>query len=190
MEDIVSWGRAALGIGLDAKEIGAAPMMLRAVVVYLVTILVARLGKKRFMGRTTAFDVILGIMLGSIASRAITGNAPFVPTLAATAALVGLHYLLSAATWRWHGFGTFLKGRSRILVRDGMIDRDELRRAHMSEHDLWEDLRGKGIDRLACVAEARLERSGQLSVLKAKPPPRIVEIAIEDGVKTVRLELG
>jgi hypothetical protein len=32
-------------------------------------------GKKRFMGEATAFDM----MLGSIVSQAITGNAPLVP---------------------------------------------------------------------------------------------------------------
>jgi hypothetical protein len=58
-------------------------MALRAVVVYVVTVIIVRLGKKRFMGKGTAFDVILGIMLGSIVSRAITGNAPFFPALAA-----------------------------------------------------------------------------------------------------------
>jgi hypothetical protein len=35
------------------------------------------------MGQGTAFGVILGTMLGSIVSRAITGNAPFLPALAA-----------------------------------------------------------------------------------------------------------
>jgi uncharacterized membrane protein YcaP (DUF421 family) len=37
------------------------------------------------MGEATAFDVILGIMVGSIVSQAITGNAPLVPALAAIA---------------------------------------------------------------------------------------------------------
>ena len=39
----------------------------------------------------------------------------------------------------------------------------------MSERDLWEDLRGEGVSRLDQVAEARLERSGKLSVIKARP---------------------
>ena len=65
---------AALGLGLDAKELGAAHMALRAVVVYAVTLVFVRLAKKRFMGHATAFDVILGIMLGAIVSRAITGT--------------------------------------------------------------------------------------------------------------------
>jgi uncharacterized membrane protein YcaP (DUF421 family) len=194
MDEIAAWIRAALaldaGAGADAEEIGIAPMMGRAILVYLVTVLIVRLGKKRFMGRATAFDVILGIMLGSIVSRAITGNAPLLPALAAAATLIGLHWLLSAVACRWHGFGTLLKGHPRLLVRDGVVDRNQMRRTHMSEHDLWEDLRGKGVAELGRVAEARLERSGQVSVLQAKPPPRVVEITVAEGVQTVRVELG
>src|SRR5215218_7578653 len=70
---------------LDSKDLGAAQMALRAAVVYAAMVVVVRLGKKRFMGQATAFDVILDIMLGSVASRAITGNAPLGPALAAAA---------------------------------------------------------------------------------------------------------
>jgi hypothetical protein len=38
-----------------------------------------RFDKRAFMGKATALDVILGIMVGPIVSRAITGNAPLVP---------------------------------------------------------------------------------------------------------------
>jgi uncharacterized membrane protein YcaP (DUF421 family) len=181
--------RLALGLGTESKEINVAQMALRAVVVYAVTVVVVRLGKKRFMGQATAFDVILGIMLGSTASRAITGTAPFLPALAAAAVLVAMHWLLSGLALRWPGFGTAFKGHDRLLVRDGRIDWATMRRSHMSEHDLWEDLRTKGISQLEQVAEARLERSGELSVVQARREPKLVEIGVADGVQTVRIEL-
>jgi len=65
-----------------------------------------------------------------------------------------------------------------------------MRKAHMSDKDLWEDLRGKGISRVDEVAEGRLERNGGLSVLKAKRDPKIVDIHVAEGVQTVRVELG
>src|ERR687891_436755 len=83
--------RLTLGLGLQGEQIKVMQMGLRAVIVYVVTVAIVRLGKKRFMGRTTAFDVILGIMLGSIVSRGVTGNAPLVPTLGAAAALMLMH---------------------------------------------------------------------------------------------------
>src|SRR5690242_5788295 len=104
MSDIGNWVKVALGIGLESQQMEFWQMALRAVMVYAVTLAMVRLGKKRFMGKATAFDVILGIMLGSIASRAITGNAPLVASLAATATLIALHSMLSAVAFRWHGF--------------------------------------------------------------------------------------
>ena len=190
MDEVGLLVRHALGLGVAEKEITLAQMALRAIVVYLVTLLMVRLGKKRFMGRSTAFDVILGIMLGSIVSRAITGNSPFFPALGASAVLVGMHWLFTAVAFRWHGFGTTIKGHPRLLVRDGEIDWKVMRRTHLSERDLWEDLRGKGVTGLEQVAEARLERSGQISVIRAKQEPKMLEVKVVEGVQTVRLEIG
>jgi uncharacterized membrane protein YcaP (DUF421 family) len=190
MERAHEWLQAALGIGLESKEIGVLQMSLRAAVVFVVTVAIVRLGKKRFLGRATAFDVILGIMLGSIVSRAVTGNAPFAPALAASAAVMLMHWLFSAVALRWHGFGALVKGRPTAMVRDGRIDAEGMRSEHMTEHDLWEDLRGRSIARLEDVADARLERSGNLSVVKAKPEPKVVEVAVRDGVQTVRIEIA
>src|SRR3954451_17700018 len=145
IERVLAW---TFGTGGGSLHINAPQMALRAAVVYLATILIVRLGKKRFMSQATAFDVILGIMLGSLTSRAIAGTAPFFPTLVASAVLVGVHWLCPAAAVRWHAFGQAIKGGPQLLASDGQIDHRALVAAHMSEHDLWEDLRGKGVSDL------------------------------------------
>lgn len=189
MSEVENWFGLLLGLGLKGEELGVWQMSLRAVVVYVVTVIVVRLGKKRFLGRATAFDVILGIMLGSVVSRAVTGNAPFLPALVASAVLVLMHFVFSGIALRWHGFGSLIKGNPRLLVRDGAINERNLRKAHMTEHDMWEDLRSKSVARLAQVAEARLERSGQLSVIKAESQPKMIEVTAAEGVQTIRIEI-
>jgi uncharacterized membrane protein YcaP (DUF421 family) len=189
MSDIEDLARFLLGAGLESKEINALQMGLRAAIIYVVTVVIVRLGKKRFLGRATAFDVILGIMLGSVVSRAVTGNAPMLPALAASAVLVVMHFVFSGIALRWHGFGSLIKGSPRLLVRGGSVDERNLRKAHMTEHDLDEDLRSKSVSRLDEVAEARLERSGQLSVIKAKSEPKVIEVQVAEGVQTVRIEI-
>ena len=190
MDDLWGMLRPALGFGLDSKELGTAQMALRAGVVYAAMVVAVRLGKKRFMGQATAFDVILGIMLGSLASRAITGNAPLGPTLAAVGFLLAMHWAFSGLALHWHRFGVAIKGRPVVLVRDGRTDERAMRAAHLTERDLHEDLRRRGVVRPEQVAEARLERNGDISVLRAEKPPRVVEVRVADGVQTVRIELG
>jgi uncharacterized membrane protein YcaP (DUF421 family) len=161
------WERAA-GLAEGAKALGAGEMAVRALLVYVLVVIIVRLGKKRFLGRATAFDVIIGIMLGSIAGRAITGNAPLWPSIAACAVLMALHWIFSGMALRSHAFGSFIKGGTRTLIRDGRVDGQALRREHMTERDLEEALREHGLTVPDGVAEARLERDGSVSVIKAE----------------------
>jgi uncharacterized membrane protein YcaP (DUF421 family) len=171
LEDVLHSANALLGLDLKSEQISVGQMACRAVVVFVVTLVLVRLGKKRFMGGATAFDVILGIILGSVVSRAITGNAPFFPALAASAALVLMHWVFSALALRWPLFARMIRGHAQLLVRDGKVHWKAMRKAHMTEADLWEDLRERGVGKLSQVAEAHLEAGGQLSVIKATGAP-------------------
>src|SRR4051812_28619666 len=190
VDDLWSVLRLVFGLGLESKELTAVQMALRAAVVYAAMVAVVRLGKKRFMGKATAFDMILGIMLGSVASRGITGNAPLGPVLVAACVLLAMHWAFSAIAVRWHRFGEVIKGHPVVLVREGRVDERAMRAAHLTEHDLQEDLRRHGLTRPEQVAEARLERNGDISVIRTERPPRVAEVRVADGVQTVRIELG
>jgi uncharacterized membrane protein YcaP (DUF421 family) len=138
----------------------------RAIVVFFVLIAYIRIGKKRFLGQATAFDVVLVIVIGSIASRAISGTAPFVASLAATLTLVMVHWVVSLFSRDSKSLSFVLKGHDTVIISNGRVDKKALRHAHMSDDDLLEDLRQNGIDALKDVKEARLERNGKLSVIK------------------------
>ncbi len=161
--DAVQWG---LGLTLETNELTVWHMSLRALVVFVLAIGMIRLGSKRFMGQSTALDVLLGIVFGSTVSRAITGTAPFFPALAASLTLVLVHWLFSALAVRSPRFETLVKGHERTLVRDGEIQWSEMRRAHITAHDLEEALRvnGKSLD-LRAVKAAQLERNGDISLI-------------------------
>lgn len=154
-------------LGLTADDLTTGHMVARAVVVFVFAVVIVRLGKKRFIGENTAFDVILGVMLGSIISRAITGQSPFVPTLVAALVLVGLHWVFSQISVRWEAFGGLIKGNTRILVQDGKVDWKAMRRSNISQNDLLEALRLKAhLSDWEKVKEARLERNGEISVIR------------------------
>lgn len=186
----VSHGVFHLGLGLGSDSLSLQQMGLRALVVYLIAIVIVRLADKRFFGKHTALDVILGFMLGSILSRAITGNSPFFPTLGAALALVIVHWGFAVGAFHWSRFGTLVKGTARQLVRDGQIQWDQMKAGQISREDLLGAVRVEGGEDLDQVDAAYLERSGDISVIKRRSKPRIVEISVEQGVQTVRVELG
>jgi len=160
----------ALGLSLEARDLGAGHMSLRAFVVFIAAILIIRFGDERFMGKSTALDVMLGIVFGSVVSRAITGNAPFFPTLVASIVLVAMHWSISAVAFRNRRFGGIVKGITHLLVNEGQIDWDQMRKTHISENDLKEALRQHGhIDDLSAIRFAYLERNGGISVIFREP---------------------
>jgi uncharacterized membrane protein YcaP (DUF421 family) len=153
-------------IGPDSTDITWWQMSIRAVVIFLFTILLIRLGKKRAFGKNTSFDIVLGVILGSILSRALTGNAPLFGTMAAALVMVALHMALAAVAFRSNLLGTVVKGGSTLLVRDGEILWDAMRASRITRNDLMEAIRLSGeqpdLDR---VDAAYLERSGDISVI-------------------------
>lgn len=157
-----------LGLSLKSEQLGFAHMGARAFLMYILLIAIIRAGKKRFLGRATAFDVVLSILVGSIAARAITGGAPYFPSLFAILVLVGMHWVFSSLARSSSSFSSLIKGNATLLIRNGRIDEKALKDAHMSRDDLGEDLREEGVSNLAEVAEARLERSGRLSVIRVR----------------------
>ena len=141
-------------------------MSLRAVVVFILSIAIIRLGHKRFMGKNTTLDVMLGIVFGSIVSRAITGNAPFFPTLAASLTLVLMHWVLSFAAFHSDWLGNAVKGKVSMLVKDGEIQWPQMKKSHITEDDLKEAMRSQGKEPdVGQVRAAYLERNGSISLM-------------------------
>ena len=155
-----------LGLSLKSEQLGFWHMAARAFLMYFLLIAIVRAGKKRFLGRSTAFDVILVILIGSIAARALTGGAPYFPSVLAILTLVAMHWLFSLMSRSSASFSEVIKGTSTPLIRDGQVNMGHLRAAHMSLDDLQEDLRLEGVGKVSEIEEARLERSGRLSVIK------------------------
>lgn len=153
-------------LGLDAESLSVAQTALRAVIVYVVTLAFVRIGDKRFLGKSTALDVVMAIMFGSVMSRAITTAQEFVPIIVAGGVLVALHFLVALVSFRSDRVGTLVKGQERTLVRDGVIQWDAMPTSHVTRRDLDGALRTDGrVEDVADVRLATLERSGAISVI-------------------------
>ena len=63
-----------LGLHTPPSDLTFLQMGLRGVVVFLFGIVLFRLADRRFIGSNAGFDVLLGVVLGSVLSRAINGQ--------------------------------------------------------------------------------------------------------------------
>ncbi len=139
---------------------------IRAVVVFVISVICVRAGGKRLFNKNSAFDIVAAIMLGSILSRAITDSTPFIPTLVAGAFLVFTHRMLAYLSYRSDWLGNQIKGKKTTLIEDGKILEKNMRKSHITKQDLLLAAREQAkIEKLEDIQEANLERSGNISII-------------------------
>jgi uncharacterized membrane protein YcaP (DUF421 family) len=189
------WSSLQYWLGIDTDSLQTWQMGLRGAIVYLVALLMVRLSKKRFMGNHASFDAMFGIILGWVLGSAVTGGARFFEAIITSIVLVTLHSMFSLVTFRWRWLDAMLTGTAHQLVKDGEILWPQMEKSFISEADLRAALR---INAQLLSPEgakaAYLEPSGAISVIPyaAQTPsyaaPHVVEIAVRDGIQTVRIE--
>ncbi len=180
----------AFGLGADSLTIWQ--VAVRGAVIYGAALVLMRVGgDRRFIGRHAAMDVLLGIILGSTLSRAINSAVPFVGTLLSAAVLVGLHALFSAIAVRFKALDPLLKGCAQTLIEDGEVNPRAMKANHISRNDLEESMRLKAkLTDPQQVKLALLECNGQISIIPKTSSPQIVEVNVEEGVQTVRIQIN
>jgi uncharacterized membrane protein YcaP (DUF421 family) len=72
-------------------------------------------------------------------------------------------------------------------VKDGQILPKPMRHSHISDHDLTEQMRLRGVDDVSQVRAAYKERNGEISVIEKEKRLRIFDVAVREGVQTVRI---
>jgi uncharacterized membrane protein YcaP (DUF421 family) len=158
---------AAFGLDTSVQDLDALQMVLRACMAFFFTLLVIKAGKRRFMSKASAFDVVMVIILGSVISRAINGSAPVLPTLAASIALVLMHRVVSWLGFHLKPVSRFIEGEAEVLVKEGCIDWDAMRRHDITEKDLHAALRREiNADDLNLAKFIVIESNGSLTVVR------------------------
>ncbi|QDG54116.1 DUF421 domain-containing protein [Persicimonas caeni] len=153
-------------IGQSSSTIEWWQMTIRAMLVLVFAVAYIRIGGARMFGKHTVLDIVLGVVLGSNFSRALTGNAPFIPTMIASAALVAAHYGLARVARHVQIVENLVKGRRTKLGHDGELFADKMRETGVSEEDIEEAMRSYATEPdFSKIKEAYLERSGAITII-------------------------
>ena len=166
MDSLLSELERWLGIGVSPEDFTVWQVMARAVVIFVASLVMLRVGHKRFFARRNAIDVLIMLVLASTMARAINGSGALAPSIAGGFLLVFLHRGCAWLSSRVEWIERLLKGRPVCLIENGRVDEDALRRHALGRGDLAEDLRINGLSDPAEVERAMLERNGEISVRK------------------------
>ncbi|WP_407320048.1 DUF421 domain-containing protein [Isoptericola halotolerans] len=137
---------------------------------YLAMMLLVRVIGQRMLGAMSNYDLVAIIAFGAILGRAALGDVAVLGGgLVAMLTLVALQSVAGALIVRPLG-ARAITTRPIVLMADGRVLEDQLRRAHVAGTELASQLRLAGVHRHDDVAVALLEPTGAISVLRRGTP--------------------
>jgi len=142
---------------------------LRALFLLTIVFIMAKLLGKKQLSHLNIFEYITGIVLGSIvADLTINLNTPLIYGLIALLVWFIIPMLIQVISLKSIAFRRFIDGKSTVLIQDGKILEDNLKKEKYTTDDLLEKMRQKNIFLASDVEFATLEPSGTISFLLKK----------------------
>ena len=144
----------------------------RAIVLYIIVLIVMRLMGKREIGQLQPFELAISIMIADLATlpMAETGI-PISNGIIPILGLLVMHLVISILNMKSTKAREIICGKPSILIFRGKIDQKVLKKERFTINELEERLRDNNIFHIGDVEYAVLETSGQVTVIP-KPSKR------------------
>src|SRR5438034_10186211 len=144
--------------------------ILRPIAVYAFLIISLRLSGKRELVQLNPFDLVVLLTLSNTVQNAIIGEDNTVTggIIGATSLLI-VNYLVVRFLYKHRSLDQFVEGRSDVLIEDGKVKTQHLRKELITMAQLEAAARKQGFDSLSEVQQCVLEPGGTLTFLGKKP---------------------
>lgn len=141
-------------------------LIVRAILVYLLVLVVFRLMGKRQIGEMQPFELVLTLVIADLATIPMAESA--IPTLDGVVPLITLvvvHFALSFISKKSQGFRKVLNGKPVIVINPDGIDFAAIETLNMTVDDIFEAIRSAGYFKLEEIQYAIMETNGVVNVL-------------------------
>jgi len=144
--------------------------VLRGLAVFFTLLLIFRVAGKRTLHETTTFDFVLILIIAEVVQQAmIDDDNSFTNALILVCTLVGVNVVFSVLKQRFKRFAKFTEGTPVVVVEDGQVHPDRMRKERVDEDDVLASARElHGLEGMPDVKHAVLERDGSISVVPKK----------------------
>lgn len=139
---------------------------------YLFLLVIFRINGKRSLAQITTFDAVLLLIISEAIQQAmIDGDNSLTNAFLIVLTLVGTDLVLSFLTLRFRALDKLVNDVPLVLVENGVVHHDRLRRARVSLDDVLENARTiHGLERMEQIKYAVLERDGHISIIPSWVP--------------------
>jgi uncharacterized membrane protein YcaP (DUF421 family) len=144
--------------------------ILRPICVYVFLIVGLRLSGKRELVQLNPFDLVVLLTLSNTVQNAIIGEDNTVTggIIGATSLLI-VNYLVVRFLYKHRSLDQFVEGRADVLIEDGKVKTQHLRKELITMAQLEAAARKQGFDSLSEVQQCVLEPGGTISFIGKKP---------------------
>lgn len=160
---------------MDFSEIGT--VIYRGLISLLALFLVTKMLGKKQVSQLSLFDYVIGISIGNFAAE-MTVNLDTNEVNGVVAVIVfGITaYIVSISTMKSITLRRFFMGTPTILIQNGKLLIDGLKKVKFDVNDLLEECRGNGYFDISQIAFAVMEVNGKLSILpKSEYTPTVLK---------------
>lgn len=141
-------------------------LIIRTAILYLAVVLAMKAMGKRQVGQLQPFELVVVITISAMAAIAMEDvGVPLVNSIIPIITVMVLQVILSLINLKSEKARGIICGKPSIVVENGKIVEEELRRLRINVNDLLEQMRSKNYFNIADVEYAIFETNGQLSVI-------------------------
>ncbi len=154
----------------------------RSIILYIVLIAVIRLMGKRQIGEMEPSEFVVTMLLADLASVPMQDTGiPLLSGLIPILTVLALELVLAALSLRSVAARRLLCGKPVILMENGTILQQNLKKTRLTLDELTELLRNEGYVDLTHIQYAILETNGKLSILPypRHAPPSAKELCVK-----------
>lgn len=153
-------------------------VVVRAIISFFSLLIFARVLGKQQISQLTFFDYTLGITIGSIAAElTVDLSSRAWPHWVGLLSWALLGFIMEYITLKWRYAAKYIEGEPTIVIMNGKIMENALRKMKYNVSDIMEQLRNKNVFDLNEIDFAIIESNGQLSVLKK---PQYINVTCGD----------
>src|ERR671923_69912 len=144
-------------------------LVLRALVLFLFVFVLTRVTGRRELSSLEPFDLILLIVLGDAIQQGLTQDDYSVTgAMIVVGAIASLQVATSYLSFRFRWANRMLNGDPIVIIQDGKVIENNLRRERLTVDEVAEEARGQQIASLEDVEWAVFEPSGSISFIPKK----------------------
>lgn len=161
-------------------------IIIKTIFLYFIIILAYRIMGKKEVGQLSIIDLIVSVLIAELAAISIEQyNSSILISIVPLACLVIIEVLFSYISLKSQTWRKIIDGSPIVIIKEGKLNFNEMRKLRYSLDDLISQLREQGIKNIEEVNYAVLENNGKLSIFKNEinyPLPIIMDGKIDKNV--------